>query len=502
MKNRCITTPIFYANSVPHLGHLYSVVLADVWARSSEILNEKPILFVSGLDEHGQKVFEAAKRQNLFVKDHVDNICMEFLEFFGKFNVISDIWMRTTNEDHKQLVQQIWADLQEKGYIYKSYYEGFYSISEETYLTDVDNEEMTKLAMTNKNIVFRKEECYYFKLSAFEEKLLNFFDENPDFIYPKKRYNEAVGFIKQGLKDFVISRPKDRLIWGIDVPNDNDQVVYVWFDALINYLSALKYPDKKYEKTWKNTIHILGKDILKFHAIYWIAMLIGAEIPVPQKLVVHGWWMNGENKISKSLNNATPIQDLIPSYSSDGIRYFLLKGLKLGEDVEFSEKYLRTIVYSELADKYGNLLARLLGVLKMRVSSRRLRKTRNLNDENLTKKFENCVQSLKSFNADITKINDYVESWLDLVNEMNLYFSKNEIWKIDDQFEISNQLYYLLDMFKKSTILISPILPKTAKTVGELFCINCTFDYMESPLPDNYDQFNELLFTKHFNFNG
>jgi methionyl-tRNA synthetase len=494
MITNSITTPIFYANAKPHIGHLYSVLIMDAWRRTGKLLKKDDTLAISGMDEHGQKVFQTALGKGMNAQDYVNNVSIEFLTFFKKYSVLPDVWVRTTDKKHEIAVIDFWKRLEKNGYIYKGKYEGFYSISDENYLPDFDKDKWVAEEKDKGNIVWREEECYYFKLSAFQEKLEKFYKENEDFIFPKKRYNEAMGFIKQGLRDFVVSRPKSRLTWGITVPSDPEHVIYVWVDALVNYLSAIGYPDPKYNEHWP-TVHILGKDILKFHAVYWVAMLMGADHSLPRKMIIHGWLLNGDAKISKSANNAIPLDELTQKYSSDGFRYYLLKGVRLGEDAEFKEEFLRHHVYKDLADKFGNFISRLAG-MSISLLDGVVNKTKNYEDEGLMNGLQKTRDALTAFYEDPSKLQDFLDAWLLTISEMNSHINDHKIWLITDKKDLANRIYFLADLFKKMAILISPILPETSEKIEKMLNFKCSFDDFHSPLPNQFSRFKEILFPK------
>lgn len=491
MKIKYLSTPIYYPNNVPHVGHLYSTLLVDVFKRCSKLLNRKHF-FTTGLDEHGQKVAQAASERGYSPQEHVNYLSGEFIEFFKHFDIEWDYWVRTTSIEHKAAVQHFWHLLKEHGYIYKSNYEGWYSISDETYLAE-------KPEIESPNIVWRQEECYYFKLSAMQEKLQKFFEDNPDFIYPQKRYNEAVGFIQQGLKDFVVSRPKDRLYWGIPVPDDEEHVIYVWVDALVNYLSAVGYPDEKYKHYWPGK-HVLGKDILKFHAIYWPAMLLAANVPTPEKLIVHGWWLKDDAKISKSLGNTVALDELIIKYQVDGIRYFLLRGVELGEDGHFREDLLKACVHGDLANKYGNIFLRMLGIIELGFGGALPSNMPNVKSKEadaLRLKVDRLYDAVDNMITDPETISDYVNRFVEAAVGINDYFQDNKIWEIEDRLQQAANIYFLMDMFRRTTILASPIIPNAAQAVMKFFGFpECSMKYFDSNLPLEFVSNRPRLFPK------
>ena len=490
MSCKYYSTPIYYANDKPHVGHLYSTLLVDIWKRAS-MMQKKNVFFLSGLDEHGQKVAQSAQQKGCSPQEHVDNMSRIFLEFFHNFSITPDFWVRTTSQEHKQAVQAFWKKLKDNGYIYKNNYAGWYSISDEAYLQD-DKEDIHS-NKTNPNIVWREEECYYFKLSAFQEKLREFFEKNSDFIYPSKRYNEAVGFLSSGLKDFVISRPKARLSWGIEVPDDEEHVIYVWIDALVNYLSAIGYPDESYKKLWPAT-HILGKDILKFHAIYWPALLMAADIALPEKLIIHGWWLKDDAKISKSSGNASSLDEFIEKYEVDGLRYYLVRGVELGEDGQFKDELVKQVVHSELANRFGNMLLRILGIVEISFDSE-LPECPQYEDATILANIRKLYDAFEKIPNDITVINEYLSKFVNCAESLNDFFQKNEMWAIQDTTKKASKLTFVLDVFKKMAVLMYPVIPNTSKEILAFFGLHPTMDSYTSKVK-LFQTDNPKLFPK------
>jgi methionyl-tRNA synthetase len=490
MKFKYLSTPIFYSNNLPHVGHLYTTLIADVCSKAMKLFNKKHF-FLTGLDEHGQKVAQAATAQGYGYQEHVDKLSQQFEKFFKSFDIQWDFWIRTTSAEHKKAVQHFWLILKNNGYIYKGNYSGWYSISDEAYLTQEPEEK--------NNIVWREEECYYFKLSKLEAQLKKFYADNPNIIYPKTRYKEVLGFLNQGLKDFVISRPKERLSWGVDVPDDQDHVVYVWVDALVNYLSAIGYPDESYKNYWPGT-HILGKDILKFHAIYWPAMLMAANLPLMEKLIVHGWWLNDDEKISKSLGNIVPLDQLVKKYQVDGVRYFLLKGVELGDDAHFNETLLSVAVHSDLANKFGNIFLRVLGVIEIKFGGKlpsSLPIVKGPGAQALSNEVEAFKHALEAITKEPELICKYVNMFPKISGAINDYFQNNKIWEIADKTQQAASLLFLMDMIRKVTILAYPIISNTALEIMEFFGYKeASFKYYDCAMPDLFTKDRPKLFPK------
>ena len=310
-----ITTPIYYVNDKPHIGHAYTSVACDVLARFMR-LSGREVMFLSGTDEHGQKVEASAEKLGENTQDFVDRVSVNFRELLDLMNVSNDYFVRTTDTEHKMAVQHMWKKLIEKGAIYLGSYEGWYSVRDECYYNE--SELVDGKAPTGAEVEWvTKEPSYFFKLSDYEDKLLQFYEDNPDFIAPESRKNEVISFVKGGLRDLSVSRTSFK--WGVPVPGDDDHVMYVWIDALANYISALGYPNietgSKFDQFWPASVHMVGKDILRFHAVYWPAFLMAAELPLPKRLFAHGWWTKDGEKISKSLGNVIDPVDLVEKVS-------------------------------------------------------------------------------------------------------------------------------------------------------------------------------------------
>jgi len=332
-----ITTPIYYVNDKPHIGHAYTTILADVLARYHRAEGNE-VFFLTGLDEHGQKVQQAAEKRGVAPKEHCNTMAPRFLELWEKLHISNDDFIRTTEERHVKVVQSILRMVYENGDIYEDEYEGLYSVSEERFITEKEAE-----SGEFRDIKKLKEKNYFFKMSAYQQPLIDHINRHPDFIQPVHRKNEILGFLRKPLGDLCISRPKTRLSWGIDLPFDKDYVTYVWFDALINYVTATGFgtDDHRYKKWWPCEYHLIGKDILTTHAVYWPTMLMSAKMPLPKSIFAHGWWLSGESKMSKSLGNVVNPLDLIEKFGVDPVRYYLMREMVLGQDASFTIRIIR-----------------------------------------------------------------------------------------------------------------------------------------------------------------
>ncbi len=373
-KNFYVTSPIYYVNDVPHIGHAYTSIACDVVARYKRLSNFD-VYFLTGTDEHGQKVEKSALARGKNPQEFCDEVSLKFRELTKILNLSNDDFIRTTEERHKISAQKFWEILEANGAIYKGTYEGWYAVRDEAFYGE--DELVNGKAPTGAEVEWHKEESYFFKLSAFEEKLLMLYEAAPDFIRPQSRFNEVVSFVKGGLKDLSISRTS--FSWGVKVPGSDKHVMYVWLDALANYISALGFPDEKselFQKFWHNTtespLHIVGKDIVRFHAVYWPAFLMAANLNIPHTIYAHGWWTNEGQKISKSVGNVIdPLKELewLESFglnretAIDYFRYFLLREVPFGNDGDYSRVSFLTRVNAELANNIGNLAQRSLSMI-------------------------------------------------------------------------------------------------------------------------------------------
>ncbi|NCB14040.1 MAG: methionine--tRNA ligase, partial [Erysipelotrichia bacterium] len=362
-KNVYITTPIYYVNDVAHIGHAYTTIIADMLARYSRLMGHNTY-FLTGTDEHGQKISQSAEAKGKTAKEYADEISGKFRTLWDDFDITYDKFIRTTDEEHKTGVQKAFETMYEKGDIYKGEYEGFYCVPCETFFTEkqlVDEQFCPECGRAT-NIV--KEESYFFKLSKYEEKLLKWYEENEDCILPRSKKNEIVNFVKGGLKDLSISRTS--FDWGVKLPesmNEPKHVMYVWLDALMNYITALGYgTDDKNMNFWPANVQLVGKDILRFHAIYWPAFLMSLDLPLPKHIAAHGWWTRDGEKMSKSKGNVVNPKEVADAYGLDAFRYFMLREVPFGQDGDFSQKALIDRINSDLGNDLGNLLNRISGM--------------------------------------------------------------------------------------------------------------------------------------------
>jgi methionyl-tRNA synthetase len=361
-----VTSPIYYVNDSPHIGHAYTTLACDVMARFMR-LDGREVMFLTGTDEHGQKVEKSAALAGIAPKEFTDQVSQNFRDLAKAMNFSNDDFIRTTEPRHIKSCQALWQRLVERDQIYLGKYAGWYAVRDEAYYGE---EELTttragkKLAPSGAEVEWVEEPSYFFRLSAWQDKLLKFYDEHPDFIAPDVRRNEVTSFVRSGLRDLSVSRTSFK--WGVPVPNDPAHIMYVWLDALTNYITAAGFPDMEsatYQKFWPADLHMVGKDIVRFHAIYWPAFLMGADLPPPRRVFAHGWWTNEGQKISKSLGNVIDPFALIKRYGLDPVRYFLLREIPFGNDGDFSHRAMVTRMNADLANGLGNLAQRSLSMI-------------------------------------------------------------------------------------------------------------------------------------------
>ena len=462
-----ISTPIYYVNDKPHIGHAYTTILADVIARFYRQLNYDTF-FLTGLDEHGQKVQEAASNRKVEPQDHCNEMAPRFTELWEKLHISNDDFIRTTEERHKKVVQEFLQLVFDKGDIYKDEYTGLYSVSEERFITEKEAE-----SGIFRDIKELKEINYFFKMSNFQTQLIEHIENNNNFIQPAHRKNEILGFLKQPLSDLCISRPKSRLNWGIELPFDDEYVTYVWFDALINYLTATGYgeDDLSYNKWWPADCHLIGKDILTTHAVYWPTMLLSAGIPLPKTIFAHGWWLSDSSKMSKSVGNVVNPLDLIEEYGVDPVRYYLMREMVLGQDANFTMESFIKRYNSDLANDYGNLLNRVSTLIKKNYDGLIPDKgEQTSSEEEIIKSAEALLNGMSNKIKEM-KINDSIEDIMKFVRSINKYMEEQKPWKLvkDDKVGAGTVLYTAGESMRVATILLSPVMPSRCAEVLHTF---------------------------------
>ena len=475
-KKFYITTPIYYPSAKPHMGHAYSSIIADFFARFKRI-DGFQVHFLTGTDEHGLKIQRSAEKENVDPKQFCDQISETFRNLSKTLNLTNTDFIRTTEDRHKKTVQYLWNELLKNDDIYLSKYSGWYSVSDEAFYAEDEIEEIdgNKKSISSKSSVeWIEEESYFFRLSKWEKPLLEYYDNHPDFISPSSRKNEVVSFVKGGLKDLSVSRKS--FSWGIKVPNDKDHVIYVWLDALTNYISALNYPDKNdklYKDFWPASIHLIGKDILRFHAVYWPAFLLAAKIELPLKVYGHGWILSGDEKMSKSKGNILDPIEIIKEYGLDPLRYYLIKEVSFGNDGNISQERLEDCINSDLANNFGNLCQRVTAFAIKNCDSLVPKDIEFQNDDLIIlNKYKDNLTNIRK-KIDNQDINFYIEYIVNSLFEANKYFNDQEPWKKkDDLTRLNTIVYTTLEIVRKISFLLFPIIPESSLKALKIFDLN------------------------------
>lgn len=460
-----VTTPIYYVNDLPHIGHAYSSLASDVVARFNR-LDGKDVFFLTGTDEHGQKVEKSAEKKAIAPQEFTDHVSQSFRDLSSLLNFSNDDFIRTTEPRHQKSVKAFWKKLYDNGYIYEGEYSGWYSIRDEAFYSE--SEIAGGRAPTGAPVEWVSEPSYFFKLSAWQDRLLEFYEQNPDFIYPQARRNEVINFVKSGLTDLSVSRTSFK--WGIKVEGNEKHVIYVWLDALTNYIAALDYPGDSsgfMKKFWPANMHIVGKDILRFHAIYWPAFLMAADITPPKKIVAHGWWTNEGEKISKSVGNVIDPNKLVQEHGQDQVRYFLMREVIFGSDGNYTEELMINRVNSELSNNIGNLVQRTLSMI-----------FKNCNEqipEVISKDaykeppLQLAVELLEKIRKEMERPN--FSAALDMIirlsSECNLYIDQQAPWtlKKTDPDRMRFVLYTLAESVRYLAILLQAFVPISASKI-------------------------------------
>ena len=474
-KTFYITTPIYYQSAKPHMGHAYSSIIADFFARFKRIDGFK-VSFLTGTDEHGLKIQRAAEKKNIEVLEFCNEISKTFRDLSKTLNLTNTDFIRTTEDRHKKSVQFLWNKLKENDEIYLSKYSGWYSVSDEAFYNDDEIEEIDgeKKAISSKSSVeWVDEESYFFRLSKWEKPLLDFYKKNPDFILPESRRNEVISFVKSGLKDLSVSRKS--FSWGIKVPDDDQHVIYVWLDALTNYLSALNYPNLKddlFKNFWPASIHLIGKDILRFHAVYWPAFLLAANIELPKKVYGHGWILSGEEKMSKSKGNILDPIKIIDEYGLDPLRYYLIKEVSFGNDGNISQDRLEDCINSDLANNFGNLCQRVTAFVDKNCEGKIPENILFEKDDlKILNRYSDNLDVIRN-NIDKQNINFYIDFIINSLFEANKYFNDQEPWKKkENQLRLNSIIFTTLEIIRKICYLLYPIIPDSSLKALKIFNI-------------------------------
>ncbi len=463
-----ISTPIYYVNDKPHIGHAYTTVLADVLARYNRSLG-MPTFFMTGTDEHGQKVEKAAKAHDVTPQHHADETVVRFQELWKKLEITHDRFLRTTEANHKAVVQEVLQDLFERGEIYKASYTGFYCVACERFYTEKDlvdgNCPECKRAVST-----LEESNYFFRMGKYREWLIDYIETHPGFIQPAFRANETLGFLRKGLDDLCISRPKSRLNWGIELPFDRDYVCYVWFDALLNYISGIGYrrDDAMFHRWWPATYHLIGKDILTTHTVYWPTMLKALDLPMPEAVFAHGWWLIGEEKMSKSSGNVVDPLAMAEKYGVDAFRYFLLAEMVMGQDASFSEDAFIRRYNSDLANDLGNLLSRVLKLTLRNGGVVPVPGAPGPEELALNDAVAHAVEAMEQA-VPAMRLDQGIGAVLGAVRAGNRYLEQTAPWKLaksGDTERLNTVLYTAAEALRRFAVLLAPLMPEKMEALA------------------------------------
>lgn len=476
-KRYYVTTPIYYVNDVPHIGHAYTTLACDVLARFKR-LDGFDVKFLSGTDEHGQKVEKSANDKGIDPQKFTDQVSQRFRDLLGTMNFSTDDFIRTTEERHRIAAQALWVKLKESGDIYLDKYAGWYSVRDEAFYAENElkkDADGNKIAPTGAPVEWVEESSYFFRLSTWGERLLKFYDENPDFILPKSRRNEVISFVEGGLLDLSVSRTTFK--WGIPVPDDDDHIMYVWLDALTNYITAVGYPDEnsgEFATYWPADLHMVGKDILRFHAVYWPAFLMAAGIAPPKRVFAHGWWTNEGEKISKSLGNVIDPYELVETYGLDAVRFFLLREVPFGNDGDFSRTAMVGRMNSELANDLGNLAQRVLSMVNKNCEEAvPAHGDFDDDDKAMLAAAHNLVNQVRA-HMDVQAFNLALEDIWVLIRGCNGYVDHQAPWKLkkEDPERMGTVLYVLTECIRHIALLLQPFMPDSMKKMLDLLVIS------------------------------
>lgn len=463
VKTYYVTTPIYYVNDSPHIGHAYTTLACDVLARFKR-LDGFDVKFLTGTDEHGQKVEKSARAAGIDPQAFTDRVSQNFRDLAKALNFSNDDFIRTTEERHTRSCQALWNELVKRDQIYLDKYAGWYSVRDEAFWSESELEEGpdgSKLAPTGAPVEWVEEPSYFFRLSAWQEPLLELYEKNPDFILPPSRRNEVISFVKGGLQDLSVSRTT--FDWGIPVPGDPAHVMYVWLDALTNYITAVGYPDTsgEYQKYWPADLHMVGKDILRFHAVYWPAFLMAAGLEPPRRVFAHGWWTNEGQKISKSLGNVIEPLQLVEAYGLDQVRYFLLREVPFGNDGDFSHRAMVGRMNNDLANDYGNLAQRVLSMIHKNCDAQVPRPGELTDDDRALLDAAGRVLGTVRQHMDRQAYHEALEAIWQVVRAANGYVDRQAPWVLrkTDKERMATVLWVLAETIRYLAVLTQPFMP-------------------------------------------
>ena len=461
-KTFYITTPIYYVNDKPHIGHAYTTVLADVLARMHRLLGVET-WFLTGTDEHGQKVQRVAEKAGMTPQEQADTTVVRFRELWTRLGITHDDFIRTTEPRHTAIVREILQDLFERGEIYRAEYDGWYCVSDERYFTAKDLKE-EKCPECGRPVEKMREANYFFRMSTYQDWLVEYIESHPGFIQPDFRRNETLGFLRKPLQDLCISRPKSRLSWGIELPFDKDFVTYVWFDALVNYISAVGYrrENERFAKWWPAGCHLIGKDILTTHTVYWPIMLRAIGVPMPESIFAHGWWLSGQSKMSKSLGNVVSPMDMVDKFGVDAFRYFLMAEMALGQDANFTPESFEARYNADLANDLGNLLSRVAKMIDAHLG-RAIPAPGELEPGDTALR-DVVLQAAKGMVDSVgqMRLDQGIAGLLGAVRQANRYVEQNQPWalaKAGNSARLGTVMYCSAEALRLISGLLHPVMP-------------------------------------------
>ena len=470
MNRFYITTPIYYINAEPHLGHAYTTMVADAIARSRRLMGQD-VFFLTGTDEHGQKVERAAQKAGLNPHVFAERIAGKYRDLFKALDISNDDFIRTTEPRHIAAAQAIWRSVRDRGYLYKAAYEGWYCTVDELFVPEAQL--VDGRCPTCGNAVERlSEESYFFKLSAFQEPLLELYRSNPDFLTPEIRRNEMVAFVSAGLRDLSVSRTSFK--WGIPVPDDPGHVMYVWFDALTNYLTAVGYPDdqQRLSRYWPADVHLMGKEIVRQHTVYWPAFLMAAGLELPKRVIGHGWWLMNEAKMSKSLGNVVQPQGYVDRFGVDALRYFVMREMVVGQDANFADDVFLTRYNSDLANDLGNVVSRVTTMIQRYCGGVIPSASRGeAVDDDLVRRIGEVIASAKQQAIGFDFSSALRDVW-SLISDLNKYIVTREPWSLaktpESRPRLEATLYTATDAVRVLAALIEPVMPSTTQRIRKM----------------------------------
>jgi len=483
MKKFYITTPIFYVNDKPHIGHAYTMFLADCIARFKRIQGRE-VFFLTGTDEHGEKIEKTALEKSVSVEKFVDLMASSFKESWDKLGISNDYFIRTSDKNHERTVRKVLTMIYEKGDVYKGFYDGWYCISCETYLDDNELKD-GKCPSCGKEVVRKKEESYFFRMSRYEDKVREWISEEGHII-PEYRKSEMLNFFKNGLKDLSITRSK--LKWGVKAPFDESHTVYVWFDALLNYLSAIGYPDGGFESYWPADVQVMGKDIARFHAVYWIAMLFALNLKPPEKMLTTNFWVVGKEKMSKSKGNTVNPLNLVERFGLDQVRYYLLKEMTLSGDASFDERDFIQTVNNDLGEELGNLLNRTMVMSEKYFNSEIPKPERQDLKQAVERTTRDFISLMNNYEVDKA----LKEVWV-LIKQCNKYVNDKKPWS--NELERPTIIYNLIESLRVISVLLEPFMPGKAVEIRKQLGVESkSLEWSASTTGKNGERF--ILFPK------